>query len=176
VLLAHFELHADGQRIFASSDPYPLLLARAVRTAAADAPRGYHRETEFPDRRVPKPRTYSAAQTELIALQAEARALLRGEFGSQAEARIDALDAVLEARYPDEWLLRWNLLEALYELGLTSKRRSVPVAAAGATRHARPEQPSLATMLEAQLERMEIRFAHREPIATGLKYLRARGL
>jgi phenylalanine-4-hydroxylase len=180
VLLADFELRAGTKQLHASNEPYPLLLARSVRTAAADMPRGYFPETEFPDRKVPKPRTYSAAQKELIALQEQASAVLRGEFGQHAAAKIEAVYKVLESTYPDEWLLRWNLLEALVELGLTTGgARAVPLTAAAGARGRASVTPAvqpLGAKLQAQLEKMEIRFAHREPIATGLRYLRARGL
>jgi hypothetical protein len=151
-----------------------------VRTAAADTPSGYFPETEFPARKVPKPRTYSAAQKELIALQEQATAVLRGEFGQQAAAKVESVYEVLQSTYPDEWLLRWNLLEALVELGMTaSGPRAVPLTAAGGARGQASVSAGLqplAEKLQAQLEQMEIRFAHREPIATGLRYLGARGL
>jgi hypothetical protein len=50
--------------------------------------------------------------------------------------------------------LRWNLLEDLYKVG----SGSLP----------------LADSLRTQLERLELRFQEREPIATGLRYLRER--
>ncbi|HET6338638.1 MAG TPA: aromatic amino acid hydroxylase [Polyangiales bacterium] len=176
VLLADYELSAGDQRLAASRDAFPLLLSTYVRTAAADAPRGYYAETEFADRKVPKPRTYSAAQSELIALQEQARDLIHAQLGANALARIDSLYAVLEARYPDEWLLRWNLLAALVEQG----SRQVSLAASGTgARGSRPaprQRPALIETLEAQLEAMELRFQHREPIATGLTHLRGLGL
>lgn len=174
VLLADYELTAGDQRLAASRDAFPLLLSTYVRTAAADAPQGYYAQTQLADRKVPKPRTYSAAQRELIALQDEARELIHGQLGANALERIDALYAAVEARYPDEWLLRWNLLAALVELDANPARVPRVAAGAGAGRRSRPAPPvasPLIKTLEAQLEAMEIRFDHREPIATGLSYL-----
>lgn len=151
VLLAEFEQRAGGRVLVQSRDPFPLLLADTVVTAAADLPRGYHAVTEYTDRRVPKPRTYSAAQLELIALQERVHALIKSRFGAGAAQAITDVYAVLDARYPDEWLLRFNLLAALEHLGAASP---------------------LAATLERELQAMEIRFAHREPIATGLRQLR----
>jgi phenylalanine-4-hydroxylase len=189
VLLADFELVAGDSRLVASRDPYPLLLAHHVHTAAADTPRGYQAQTEFVDRKVPKPRTYSEAQLELITLHEQARGLIRGELGAKAAARIDAVYAVLEAHYPDEWLLRWNLLSALVHLAaearITSRSQQMLAASGVRARLGRSllpvQAPTIAraplmAKLEAELEAMEIRFSNREPIATGLKYLRGLGL
>jgi hypothetical protein len=63
------------------------------------------------------------------------------------------LHARLRADYPDEWLLRLNLLEVALVLG------------SGAS--------ELAARLEHELEQLEQRFEGREPIATGLTSLRA---
>jgi len=160
-----------------------------VQTAAADTPRGYQAHTEFADRKVPKPRSYSQAQRELIALHEQASGLIRREFGASAVARIDSIYAVLEANYPEEWLLRWNLLAALVQFEYEAKAnvrlaaiaRSFGSACALGAFLAPTPAPAVARVplmkkLEAELEAMEIRFAHREPIATGLKYLRGLGL
>jgi len=56
----------------------------------------------------------------------------------------------LQRYYSDEWLLRWNLLESLYKLG-----QRIP----------------LATTLKGELEELELKFANRQPIASGLRYL-----
>jgi hypothetical protein len=63
----------------------------------------------------------------------------------------EKMHQTLEAHFPNEWLLRWNLLESLLKLGYQGK---------------------LVPQLEEELERLEIRFDHVEPIATGLSYLR----
>ncbi len=151
VLLADCEITWRGQTLLSSREPYPLLLAREVVTAAAGAPRGYHRDTQYPMRSVPKPRQWTAAQRELISLHEEVLEVLRCEVGSAAVARFERMYQTLTERHPDEWLLRWNVLAGLVQLG---------------------EGASLAKRLEDELTAMETRFAHREPIATGLEYLR----
>jgi phenylalanine-4-hydroxylase len=189
VLLADFELVAGDSRRLLSRDLYPLLLAHHVRTAAADTPRGYHAQSEFGDRKVPKPRTYSEVQRELIALHSQARDAIRGGLGGNAAARIDLVYAVLSARYPDEWLLRWNLLAGLIQLAsearITARSQQMIAASGVRARLGRSLLPAhgpavarapLIAKLEAELEALEIRFAYREPIATGLKYLRGVGL
>jgi hypothetical protein len=82
-------------------------------------------------------------------------ASLRECFGADVVPRFEAIHAVLRERHPDEWLLRWNLLESLVKLG---------------------QVESLGAALTHDLELLELRFAHREPIATGLAYLRSIGL
>jgi hypothetical protein len=56
----------------------------------------------------------------------------------------------LSRDFPEDWLLRWNLLEATLKLNTT--------------------QP-LVSSLVRELEALEIRFKHQEPIASGLSYL-----
>jgi hypothetical protein len=154
VLLDACEIRAGAQRLL-QADGYPLALAPRVVTASAQLPDGFHAETAFPDKRVPKPRQFGAAQRQLIQLYEHTRDVLRAGLGAHAVAELERIYTVLEADYPDEWLLRWNLLEALVRTG---------------------ERARLGETIQRQLEEMEIRFAHREPIATGLAYLRERGL
>ncbi|HKP62222.1 MAG TPA: aromatic amino acid hydroxylase [Polyangiales bacterium] len=152
VLLAEFELRARGQLLLRSTEPYPLALATEAVTASADLPDGFHAQTEFAAKRVPKPRQFDAAQRRLIELYEQTRELLRAGCGGGVVGRFEKIYAELEVGYPDEWLLRWNLLEGLVKLG---------------------EKASLGERIAQQLEGMELRFAHREPIATGLAYLRS---
>lgn len=134
---------------------YPLLLTDRVITAHAAPPDGYYSATEFPDTLVPKPRGFSDEQRSMIALYEQALEALRSSFGAQVVPRFEAIHQTLCDNYPDEWLLRWNLLESLVKLA---------------------EGPALQAQLTAELETLELRYAHREPIATGLSYLRALGL
>jgi hypothetical protein len=52
--------------------------------------------------------------------------------------------------FPDEWLLRWNLLESLLKV---------------------KDHGPLSAELKAELERLEVAFDYRQPIASGLRYL-----
>jgi hypothetical protein len=153
--LADCAIQHNGRVLLRAAAPYPLLLAERVVTAQAELPRGFHAATEFADTLVPKPRDFAPAERELIGLYEQALAVLRESFGSQVVPRFEVIHRVLSERYPEEWLLRWNLLESLIKLG---------------------EGGALASTLETELERLELYFAHREPIATGLAYLRGLGM
>ncbi|HEX5657961.1 MAG TPA: aromatic amino acid hydroxylase [Polyangiales bacterium] len=139
--------HAGAPVLRASS--YPLLLAEHVVTASAAVPDGFYPATPFAGTRVPKPRSYADAERHLLALHEQVTELMQARLGAEA---VRPLHRALDL-YPHEWLLRWNLLEALV--------------VAGQSRHA------LARTLGEELEQLELRYAHREPIATGLAQLRA---
>ena len=100
--------------------------------------------------RVPKPRTFAERERALLALYDRAIAAFRGHAGSGVVSGFLPIVADLDREFSEEWLLRWNLLECLVKLG---------------------EQGPLAVSLETALARLEVRFSHREPIATGLRYL-----
>ena len=153
VVLHGCEIVRHGRLVLRAAAPYPLVLAHAVITASAAVADGFYPPTAAAQLRVPKPRTASEAERALIALHEEASALLRDRLGGQAVARLCAMHRTLADRFPDEWLLRWSVLEALVSLGAA-------------------EHPT-AQSLTRELEHLELRYAHREPIATGLAYLRA---
>lgn len=132
--------------------PYPLLLSQRVVTASPVLPAGYLPATAFPAVRVPKPRTFDAPEQTLIGLHAQIADLLRAPAGAAAQAQLAAMQGALSQHFPAEWLLRFNLLEALHGLG------------AG--------QSPMARAIERELEQLELHFDGREPIATGLAYLR----
>jgi phenylalanine-4-hydroxylase len=99
--------------------------------------------------RVPRPRRLSPVAVALLGLYERAeRAHLRGP--ASVARHYPAIHRALERRFPDEWLLRWNLLESLLK--------------------ARARGP-LAAALRAELEELEVRFDYRQPIASGLRYL-----
>jgi phenylalanine-4-hydroxylase len=139
---------------------YPLLFAQQVVTASPVLPAGYLPATNYPTLRVPKPRNFDVAERRLIALHeqvadfcspADPPASCRPQASAAAPAGLSAVHEVLRQHFPREWLLRLNLLEALLGSG----------AGAG----------PLARDVERELEQLELYFAHREPIATGLAYL-----
>lgn len=129
---------------------YVLLAAGNVLSAQAGAIDGeYHPDTAFSRVKVPKARRLPERELALLALYERARrahaagpGALRAEFPSVA--------AQLVSDYPDEWLLRWNLLESLLKAG---------------------DSGELSAKLRAELERLEAKFERREPIASGLGYL-----
>jgi phenylalanine-4-hydroxylase len=150
VLLSSFELRRGDERLV-SADVYPLALGAQVATAWAGAPDAFFPDTPVSAISVPKERTFSEAELDLIAMHERAAATFRNSARPDAADEVAAILARLDDAYPEEWLLRWNLLEGLTKLG---------------------KRPDLAARLEAQLERLELRFEGLEPIATGLEYIR----
>jgi phenylalanine-4-hydroxylase len=110
-------------------------------------------ESEASDVRVPKPRAQGERERALLALYERAIAAFRGQLGSSAVSAFTTIHGQLAGDFADEWLLRWNLLECLCKLG--------------------EQSGGLGRTLEAELAALEIRFSHREPIASGLRYLSA---
>ncbi|HMI94367.1 MAG TPA: hypothetical protein VK509_23505, partial [Polyangiales bacterium] len=154
LLLERAQVTRGDQRLARVEHPHVLALGRRVVTAVPGALDGYHPESEFSQLRVPKPSDASAAQRQLRALYEHALEAWRSRTGSEVVARFEQIADRLDAEFADDWLLRFNLLESLVKLG---------------------EGDELAGRLERELERLEIRYAHRQPIATGLRYVRAIG-
>jgi phenylalanine-4-hydroxylase len=151
-LLDAFEITNNGESLYFHESAYPLALGRSVRTAAAGAPFGYFPATEPSKVTVPKPRTFSARDRELIGLFEQAMVARQTLTGADAAREAERIVGVLDERHSDAWLLRWNLLEILTTLGVRS---------------------DLTAKLQADLEALELQFDHLEPIATGLAYLEA---
>jgi phenylalanine-4-hydroxylase len=152
VQLADCTIQCAGEVLLRSREPYPLVLAERVITAHAGLPLGYFPATELPETKIPKRRIFPPSHAQLIELYDQALAALREGMGSQIVHTFERIHDQLEARYPDDWLLRWNLLESLAKLGKGAQ---------------------LGADLTRELERLELRYAHREPIATGLSYVRS---
>jgi phenylalanine-4-hydroxylase len=129
---------------------YRLLAAGELRTAHAGAiDPDYYPDLPQTPIVVPKPRVRPERDRSL--LDHFDRAQGAHVAGPSAIARTFAeIHDVLVRDYPREWLLRWNMLESLLRSG--------------------PEG-SLARRLRLELEDLEIAFDHREPIASGLRYL-----
>ncbi|HVU02399.1 MAG TPA: aromatic amino acid hydroxylase [Polyangiaceae bacterium] len=152
VLLADVEIRRGEAVTFRHAGPCPLALGERVVTARAGAASGFFEPTAPPETTVPKPRTFDPEQRELQSLYVRALAALRSPGGGAVRAEFRAIADRLDVAFPDEWLLRWNLLESLVKLG---------------------ERSDLVARLESDLERLELRFDRREPIATGLEYVRS---
>jgi phenylalanine-4-hydroxylase len=132
---------------------YTLVLAQQVETASPLVPERFHPTTVGSPLRVPHPRARSQAERTLDDLHARALAALHGRLGADAVPSLQRMHRQLTADFPEEWLLRFNLLEALTRLGES-------------------EQP-LAYTIERELLQLELRYLHREPIVTGLRSLRS---
>jgi phenylalanine-4-hydroxylase len=152
VLLDQYELQSPIGQVASRGEPLVLALGAAVTAAEAGAPDGVEPATDPSGLRVPKPRSFDARQRELLALYERALAAFHALGGRELEAACASVVAQLDATHPDEWLLRFNVLESLVKAG---------------------EGAALQGKLEADLERLELRFGGREPIATGLAYVRA---
>jgi phenylalanine-4-hydroxylase len=132
---------------------YVLVAAGLPVTAHAGAadPK-YHSETAFSSVKIPRPRALPLRELRLQALYEQAeRAHQAGRARMQAE--FPRLLEVLARDHPEEWLLRWNLLESLLKTG---------------------DDGRMVETLRSDLERLELQFDHREPIASGLRYLSGR--
>jgi phenylalanine-4-hydroxylase len=159
--LCDVRIQRPGQPPLLHAGPYPvplaerLLSARAGSSCAAVSPLGtVDRSAPRAERpRVPKRRPHSPRHAQLDALYA-ATASLRSEPASERGQRIEAVHAVLEAQLPHEWLLRWNLLECLTDLGRADG--------------------ALGLELRARLLELEHFHGGKYPIALGLDYLEQR--
>ncbi|HKO52703.1 MAG TPA: aromatic amino acid hydroxylase [Polyangiaceae bacterium] len=108
---------------------------------------------------VPKPRTLAARERALLSLYERAIEAFKNHAGSAALPVFRSIHRELAEGFPNEWLLRWNLLECLCKWGERSE-----VGNTG-------ESGSFERELSQELLALELKFAHREPIASGLRYL-----
>jgi phenylalanine-4-hydroxylase len=132
---------------------YPMLVAGDLATACAGAvDPAYHPDTKPSSARVPAPALDDAASARLLEMYERAERAHYAGRDSVLEV-FPAIVATIGRDYPDDWLLRWNLLETLLK--------------AGADSH-------LARVLRSELERLEVAFEHAEPIASGLRELEGR--
>lgn len=144
---ARVELPGSGPR---ELEHFTLLAAGDVVTARAGAvDPTYHAKTPFSSKRVPAPRDLPQQARSLLLLFEQAQRA-HGAGSREVEQRFPLIHASLERDFPQEWLLRWNLLETLLKIG---------------------QQEPIARRLRQELEELENLYEHREPIATGLRYL-----
>lgn len=101
----------------------------------------------------PALRTLSARDRTLRDLYARASQAWNELPTGQANAALIEVHEQLQRHFPDDWLLRWNLLESLQKLGETEHTRR----------------------LDVELQRLEALYERRQPIATGLRTLHRRG-
>ena len=131
-----------------------LALPELVTAHAGASDPAFFPELEPSGLRVPKPREYEPRERALLDLYERAIEAFRTRLGSAAVPAFRAVHAELSQSFPDEWLLRWNLLECLYKCG-----------------EAEGDAQTLSQALRRELLSLELKFAHREPIASGLRYL-----
>lgn len=127
---------------------FSLLAAGKVVTAHAGAQDpSYFPDAPAPRIKVPRPRHFPESELGHRRLFEDIERA-RGSPGLETVA--ERIHARLRTDYPEDWLLRWNILESLLKTG-----------------HQGPIAESLVTELAA----LEERFEHRQPIASGLRYL-----
>jgi phenylalanine-4-hydroxylase len=123
---------------------------RVVSARAGAVDPSYWPATEFSKTRVPKPRRFDVRERTLIELYELARGAWHWSLGSAAVPVFEEVYRRLSRDYPEEWLLRWNLLERLTQLSSRS---------------------DVVSALRRDLLELEVRYAYEQPIATGLRYL-----
>ena len=118
---------------------------------AGPADPSYHPATEFPRETAPKPKDNVTAAEEGVVLDSYRRALALWENPESADlvSGFRSIEAEL-ADHPDEWLLRWNLLECLRKVDA---------------------DPELQQKLRDDLIEIEKDDFDQLPITTGLRYL-----
>lgn len=139
----------DPERGVRWDGPFTWALVGEFVTARAGASDpGYHAVTARSGVKVPKSRVLPEREAALLSLYE--RALEATRERERLVAEFERVSSELDARFPEEWLLRWNLLESL----LKARHRG-----------------SLALHLRQKLEALEQEYEQRQPIASGLRYL-----
>ena len=122
----------------------------SIEAGAVDA--SHHPHSQKPNVTVPKPRHLPPEEQRLLTLFERSAQAHAGGAQSMLD-EFPAVHAELEREFSREWLLRWNLLESLLKLDIGKP---------------------LAHQLRNDLEELEVRLQHLQPIATGLRYLAER--
>jgi len=154
--LLNYRLESERAGICDQGAEYLLFVAADLHTAQAGALDPAFHPAPAPGPApgsVPKPRTLATRERALLSLYERAIEAFKKQAGSTALPVFRAIHAELGARFPDEWLLRWNLLECWCKWGESA------------------ESASFGRELETELLALERKFAYREPIASGLRYL-----
>ncbi|HYP77038.1 MAG TPA: aromatic amino acid hydroxylase [Polyangiaceae bacterium] len=146
-----YRLESQRAQIAERGAEYMLFVVDGLLTAHAGVlDPAFHEASEATGCSVPKPRQLAARERELLSLYERAIEAFRSQAGSEGVQVFRAIHTQLSVQFPNEWLLRWNLLECLCKWGQTG---------------------AFAAELERELLALELKFAHREPIASGLRYL-----
>ena len=131
-----------------------LPVGETVRAAfAGPADPGFHADTEFSARHVPSRKVYTDETARLLSLYRSALRLWEKPEAPELVTGFEELEDALCEEFPDNWLLRWNLLECLSKLGRGAE---------------------LASRLRGRLLEVEGRFPDDAPVSTGLRFLDAR--
>jgi len=129
---------------------YDLLIGETVVTAhAGAADSAYWRESEFGSHKVPRRPNLSHKQQALLD---DYTVTLRALAGNNKQHVLATIDRVYQhlTHLPDEWLLRWNLLESLIKMDCGVR---------------------LSHLLVRELKQIEERNYKDVPVTMGLQYL-----
>jgi phenylalanine-4-hydroxylase len=127
-------------------------LAEAAVGAHAGAPSDFFPPTALPSTLVPKSRSLPPREGAMLSLYETALGALRSTLGADVLPVFERLHRELARDFPNDWLLRWNLLESLQKLGIEGQ---------------------LPETLRAELTKLEVYYEYKQPIASGLRYLAA---
>ncbi|QQR90520.1 MAG: hypothetical protein IPJ88_01885 [Myxococcales bacterium] len=94
---------------------YPLILGNEVKTLHAGAcDPAFWPQAAYPTKRVPLVPSLDEQETHLLTLYEKHAAIdLQSMSSKEIERIVNDIYAILQKDYPNEWLLRWNLLEKL---------------------------------------------------------------
>lgn len=153
LLFERFELMIPNGRIFRSQSLYPLALAGALPGVRAGAPPSYFGVSSPSSARVPRPRWMSLRDRQMLGLYEQAVEAWRTSSGGGLVAAFERISSELDREYPNDWLLRWNLLESLVKV--------------------REGGSALAKKLTVELDALDVKYMHKEPISAGLASIRS---
>ncbi len=133
---------------------YDLAVGESVRRAyAGPSDAAYWPPTELSAVRVPRRRTRTGDDARRIELYREALGLWQRPSEPELVQGFEQIHAALLEKLPNDWLLRWNLLECLRKVG---------------------SETPLCNVLRRELLEIEAQAPRDLPITTGLRYLDAR--
>ncbi len=161
VEIADYRVTRGEQRLAQGGVTMMVAGTKVATVFAGPADSRYWPDTEFSTKRIPHGKQRLGKERQLLGLYREALALWQtestsGESLAREESReqlptaFAPIATALERDFPDDWLLRWNLLECLCKQDSGS---------------------ALAGRLRDQLLAIETRFAKDAPISMGLNYL-----
>jgi phenylalanine-4-hydroxylase len=148
--LSDYRLWVDGVLVEQGPLRELLLLPPFVTAQAGSVHAELFGETDAPPLSIPRPRDFHPKERGLRELYEQAEQVASATWGPEAVSCLERLHRCLERDFADEWLLRHRLLELL-------------------TEHTSADP--LRARLWAELAALEVRFHHREPIASGLRQL-----
>lgn len=145
-----------GERVLYEPEwgAFDLGVGQFVRAAfAGPADTSWFPDTSFPEQRVPSPHQRAGDDAALLGLYRRALRLWEKPEATDLLPGFEAIGEALRDEFPDDWLLRWNLLECLAKAG---------------------KGEALAGQLRAELLEIEQRFPSEAPVSTGLRFLAER--